>query len=351
MVTAIISFILFYFFALNADFIKSQKQKNNLLIIACFILALIAGFRNPYGWSDTAGYTASFQLFTNDLYNYTIDDRPWGYTEKGFYFLGVIVKTFTENPTIYFLFISCLTWVFLYKYFHKYCALPLIGLCVYIARFYSGRNMIQIRECLAIPIVLLASEHLVKREFWKFMIYVVIAYQFHRSALFAVPLYFLNWYHFKQKHIYWGIIASFAIAILWGGFIKNYVSGSDFFLNMARSYVQEDSNKAFGLGLTNPMIYYQTFLLLAFTFFENRFKNFKDYYFLRTAYFYCTAVLIVLCDFAVLSARLSTVYATLETLIIPAIILVFKKEERIFAALGILGVLLVFFYNNFKSYI
>lgn len=351
MITAIISFILFYLFALSADWIRSEKLKNRLLILACIALALIAGFRDPYGWSDTAGYTYAFQNFTTDIFNYSINDRPWGYTEKGFYFLGVIVKTFTDNPTVYFLFISGLTWVFLYKYFHKYCALPLIGLCVYIARFYSGRNMIQIRECLAIPIVLLASEHIVKREFWKFMIYVIIGYQFHRSALFAVPLYFLNWYDFKKKHIYWGILASFAIAILWGGFIKDYVSNSGFFLNMARSYVQEESDKAFGLGLANPMIYYQTFFLLAFTFFEKRFKGFQDYYFLRTAYFYCTVVLIVLCDFAVLSARLSTVYATLETLIIPATILVFKRNERIFAALGILGVLLVFFYNNFKSYI
>lgn len=351
MTTAIILFILFYFFALSADFIKSQKQKDNLLIIACFILALIAGFRNPNGWSDTAGYTVAFQYFTNDIFNYSFSDRPFGYTEKGFHFLGVIVKSFSDNPTVYFLFVSCLTWIFLYKYFHKYCALPLIGLCVYIARFYSGRNMIQIRECLAIPIVLLASEHLVKREFWKFMIYVIIGYQFHRSALFAVPLYFLNWFDFKKKHIYWGIFASFAFAFFFGDWVKNYVSNSQFFLNMASSYVQEDSEKAFGLGLTNPMIYYQTFFLLAFTFFEKRFKGFKDYYFLRTAYFYCTVVLIVLCNFAVLSARLSTVYATLETLIIPATILAFKKEERIFPALAILGVLLVFFYTNFKSYI
>lgn len=351
MVAAIISFILFYFFALSADWIRSEKLKNSLLILACIALALIAGFRNPNGWSDTAGYTVAFQYYTNDIFNYSFSDRPFGYTEKGFYFLGVIVKSFSDNPTVYFIFISCITWFFLYKYFRKYCALPFIGLCVYIARFYSGRNMIQIRECLAIPIVLLASEHIVKREFWKFLIYVVIGYQFHRSALFAVPLYFLNWYHFKQKHIYWGILASFAIAVLWGGLIKNYVSNSDFFLNMARSYVQEESDKAFGLGLANPMIYYQTFLLLAFTYFEKRFKGFQDYYFLRTAYFYCTVVLIVLCDFAVLSARLSTIYATIETLIIPSIILLFKKQERMFSALVILAVLLFFFYANFKNHI
>ena len=351
MTTALISFILFYFVALSADFIKSQKQKDNLLILSCFVLALLAGFRDPYGWSDTAGYTVAFQYYTNDLYNYSISERPFGYVEKGFYFLGVIVRTFTDNPTVYFLFISVITWFFLYKYFHKYCALPLIGLCVYIARFYSGRNMIQIRECLAIPIILLASEHIVKRQFWKFLIYVVIGYQFHRSAIFAVPLYFLNWFDFKKKHIYWGIFASFVFALLFGEWMKNYVSNSQFFLNMARSYVQEDSDKAFGYGLANPMIYYQTFLLLAFTFFENRFKNFKDYYFLRTAYFYCTVVLIVLCDFAVLSARLSTVYATLETLIIPVILLVFKKQERMFPALIILGVLVVFFYENFKSHL
>jgi len=350
MVTAITAFVLFYFFALSADF-NSRKQKVQFLQIACVVLALIAGFRDPNWWSDTIGYNFCFTNATNNIFEYSFSDRPVGYTEKGFYFLGVIVKTFTDNPTVYFLFISGLTWIFLYKYFHKYCALPLIGLCVYIARFYSGRNMIQIRECLAIPIVLLASEHLVKREFWKFMIYVVIGYQFHRSALFAVPLYFLNWYDFKKKHIYWGLFASFAFALVFGTWMKNFVSTSQFFLSMAQSYVSQSSNKAFGFGLANPMIYYQTFLLLIFTYFEDRFKGFKDYYFLRTAYFYSTVVLIILCDFAVLSARLSTVYATFETLIIPVILLVFKKQERIFAALGILAVMLVFFYTNFKSYI
>lgn len=343
-------FILFYIFAAIVDQSSSLHKKRELLALSCFVLVLLAGFRNPFAWSDAAGYMFAFQQKTNDLFTFSFNDKPFGYTEFGFYFLGVIVKTFSDNYTVYFLFVAGLTWLLYFRYYKKYCLLPLMGITVYVARFYLGRDFMQIRECLAIPIVLLASKYLIERKFWMFILFIAIAYQFHHSALFGVPLYFLYWFHFKQKHIYWGLAIAYLIAVFLGPNIKEYVQSSDFFNNMAYSYVREGSEKAFAAGIGNPMIYYQSFLLLTFTFFEKRFKSIPDYYFLRTAYFYSTIVLIILCDFAVLSARLSTIYATIETIIIPSIIWVFDKKERLFPTIIIGAVLSTFFYLNYNPH-
>ena len=77
-------------------------------------------------------------------------------SEKGFFYLSVFLKTIRDGVTFYLLAISVLSFFLLYKFDKKYCIFPLIALCIYLARFGVGRNFMQIRAGLAIPIVLLS---------------------------------------------------------------------------------------------------------------------------------------------------------------------------------------------------
>lgn len=135
-------FVILYLFAVACEQLKNKKY--GVLAALCFILSIFPGLRS-LSWDDTGVYVYNFLFNTPTIFDYSFTEEQTGFSEKGFFFLGVIVKTFTDNYPAYLLFVSFITFIFLYKDFKQYSIFPLVGLCTYTARFYSGRNFIQIR--------------------------------------------------------------------------------------------------------------------------------------------------------------------------------------------------------------
>lgn len=342
-----VAYVVFYLFSMAADG-QNKKTRSAILMLSCVVLAYLAGTRNPYLWADTPVYYDDFVL-ANDIFHYSLLDRPNGYVEGGYHFMVVIIKTFTDNPTVYFMVISLLTFFFLYKSLHRYSIYPMLGLCIYISRFMIGRNMMQIRSCIAIVIIISFTYLVREKKWWAYFFVLLLCYNLHHSTIVAAPLLLLSvrGYHISKKQIYYGLLISFVIAQYFGGFVKAWVTSSDYIMNMADSYLQEGSEKAFSNDLTNPVIWFQTIVLLIFTYYEDRFKKLTDYYYIyRNAYFMSTVMLIVLCQYAVVAARTSTLFATFECMIIPFFLTLFKKNERSvpYAIIGA-GLILLFILN------
>lgn len=345
----IIGFVLFFIFAIFVDLSKIAKQtKGRLLFVTLGAIALMVGFREPRIWNDSMVYLVSFQN-ASTLETLSLTDVPIGYSEFGFYLIGVILKTIVDNSVIYFVFISALTFFFLYCFLKEYCLFPLIGLCIYMGRFLVGRNMMQIRAALAIAIILLATKYVTEKKLWKFLLVVVIGYCIHHSMLLVIPLYFISKIKIKKIHIVLGLCVAFVVAGYFSSTIIGLMRGSDFVNEMAVSYVQEGGRFAYSSSLANPMIYYQSLVLLIFTFFENQLSRYTPHYYtIRNAYFFSTILLIVLCSFAIVAARTSTIFATYEIIIIPLFILLFNKQNRFLPILIILVLFSIFFALNWK---
>ncbi len=329
-------FVLFYVFALYAESL-SHKRKILLLGLSCIVLAVGTGMRDTMIWPDTGVYVDSFLFYTNPLRQFSLDDRPWGYSEMGFYYIGVLVKTFTDNVTLYLIVVSALTFLFLYKGLQRYAVYPILGLCAYLARFFVGRNLIQIRAGLAYAIIILGVQYITKRDWKRYFALVLIAFFFHRSAIIAIPLYFISYIDFKKWHVVLVIAIAFIIGGFFTGILQGYIVDTSQDLDIATTYTQESYMEE-AQGLRNPMIYFQTFLLFAFTFNEKRLSNVvPHYYTIRTAYMYSTFILIAFSMFAVLSGRTSTMFATLEFVVIPSLVYMFNKRNRwmAFIAMGI----------------
>lgn len=342
----IVAYIFFYLFALFAEQLKST-DKRNILILTCVVLAFIAGFRNPDYWADTGVYVSSFLNYTKPLSEWSQSDQPFGYDEYGFYFLGVIFKTFSSNATAYLTFIAALSFIFMYKDFRRYCYYPLFGVCAYISRFYFARNFIQIRAGLSYAIILWAVQYITRKDWKRYFLWVYIAYLFHHSAILAVPLYFLCMVKVKRWHIAFGI----GIAFLLGGVFTEQVRGlvADYADDVVTTYVQEEYQREW--GLTNPVIYFQLAILYFYTRYEHKLKSTSvDYYTMRTAYFYSTFILISLSMYTALSGRTSSMFSTLEMAIIPPIINTFYKDARWIAYIGMGAVFAALFYMNYYGH-
>ena len=271
-----------------------------------------------------------FHFFqTPSLFDLTADNHPYGFSEMGFYYLGAIIKIFTNNSTVYFTVVSAITFFFLYKSFDKYSIYPMFAVAVYLARFYTGRNMTQIRAALAIAFIVYFTFLILKRKWWKYFLVVVIAYFFHKSAMIAIPLLLLRDFKIKSNYIYIGIAISLIIGGAFGGIVKSWVQANEFMMEQGGSYMQEGSDKAFSNTIANPVIWYQIFILFAYTFYENKLKDLSPYYYImRNGYFYCTCILIIMCQFAIVAARTSTIFATFEIAMVPMLINMWGKKER-----------------------
>ena len=338
-------FILFYLFAIYAESF-SPKRKEQFLVITCVILAVGAGFRDQVIWPDTDGYSLQFREFTPSLGNYKTGDKPYGYSELGFYFIGVIVKTFTTSSIVYLTTVSALTFLFLFFIFKKYSLYPLLGISAYLARFFIGRNLIQIRSGLAYAIILLGIQYITVRDWKRYFGLVLIAYFFHHSAIIAIPLYFISYIDFRK----WQVVVVLLLAFIVGGFftdvLQNYIIDTSQDLDIATTYTQ-DVYVEEAKGLANPLIYLQSFLLLAYTFSESRLKHIvPHYYTIRTAYLYSTFILTAFSMFTALSGRTSTLFATLEFVIIPSLVFIFDRRIRWVAYIGMGVALTILMYIN-----
>lgn len=339
-------YITLYLVALYCESLQPRYKRYWLMAI-CIVLTFLAGTRD-YSWNDTLIYVDSFRLYTPSLAELTQFSEPYGYAEMGFYYIGVVVKTITSSVTIYFTVIAALSFFFLYKAFDKYCLYPLFGVCAYISRFYLGRNFIQIRAGLSYAIILLAVQYITNKDWKRYFAWVFVAYLFHHSAIIAVPLYFLCMIDIKKRHIVIGTVIAFIIAGFYSNIVRSLVADSASDLSV-ETYVTEDFQREW--GLSNPMIYFQTFLLMVYTFTEDRMRMTTSHYFtIRNAYFYSTVILITLSCYTALSGRVSSQFATLEMVIIPSIAYSFMKKDRWIAYLGMGAVLTAIFYLNYYGH-
>ena len=326
LILILFSFILYYFLSVYYFETLKGNNKKRFLVLTLAVVAVIIGIRNPQSWSDTAGYYMEFMEIVKPLSETSAYDKPVNYGEMGFYYIGVICKTFSNSPTFYFIVVSALSMLFLYFGIKKYSIFPFIALYVYLGRF-IGRNTIQIRSAIAIAIVIWGTVYVTKRKLWKYLLVVYIASRFHTSAYLAFPLYFMGYVNVKKWHVYVGILFALLIAIVFGGAIHEMLSESDLANEWARSYVEEDSEKAYSNSLSNPVIWYQIVILFMWTAFEKRLSLMTEHYYtIRNAYFYSTVLLIVLYQFAILAGRTSTVFATYEMLMVPLFPLLFKSN-------------------------
>lgn len=340
-------YVAFYLFALYAEGLQPRIKRYWLMAI-CLVLAFLAGTRDPNSWADTGVYVESFLDYTPTISDLTQYSQPFGYVEMGFYYIGVVVKSFTSNIIIYFFVVASLSLFFLYKALEKYCLYPILGVCVYISRFYLSRNLMQIRAGLSYAIILVAVQYITKRDWKRYFAWVFVAYLFHHSAIIAVPLYFLCILDIKKKHIVMGLGMTFVIAAFFSNVVRSMVADNASDLSVD-TYVTEEYQRDWGLA--NPMIYFQTFLLLVYTFTENRMRlTTLHYQTIRNAYFYSTLILITLSCYTALSGRVSSQFATLEMVIIPSIAYSFAKKDRWIAYLVMGAALTAIFYLNYYGH-
>lgn len=305
----VVIFIILLIFALLDDLIS----KNLFVYLSGILLIIIAAFRGLNVGPDTPVYYQNYEgVISNNF--------EWGYT--------LIEKVFNifHLPWIVFsLFIALLIICILIKQYKLMVSSVGLALLYYYSRFYINRDLNQIRSALAAIIILISFKYIVDHSFWKFVLVILIAQSIHSGAVIGLILYplFNMMVKCNRKKLFKVYLLSLVLAgILSFGIGKLLLNVN---INSVQTYLTNSVYLQGGKGLLNPVIILQVLISCTAVFLYSRKEQHFNYDEVALLTYMCsTIILILLSQYYTLAGRFSTLFATVE----PVILLQISKNIK-----------------------
>ena len=179
----IIYFIYLGTFCLCSFFdFKSDKYLRQFSILSIFFFSIIfIGLRFHTG-SDWYGYIRYYNSVDWQNNQYGI----------GFQILNIFCKRFFDDYYAVQFFASLF---FIYSVFHFYlknAKYPILGIIISISLYFNDIYMSQVRQSIAIGIILLFSDFIFQKKFLLFLFGIILGLSFHITAIIALPIYFFR---------------------------------------------------------------------------------------------------------------------------------------------------------------
>lgn len=207
--------------------------------IAMFIFM---AFRSSRVGTDTLGYINSFKKASRFSFSNTIEIFK---EKEPFYNLfESIVRTFTDNYTVFFIIISIFVMLSVCRFIYKYSSNPTMSFIAYMSMAYFAFNLAGIRQTIAIGLLLYAMDAMLEKKTLKALVLVGVASLFHISSLigiFIIIIYFLP-------------LNFFYVAVCTAASIFMYVSGNTFWKKVVEIVWSDERRYKEEFGGTSTLV-------------------------------------------------------------------------------------------------
>lgn len=173
---------IYLLFLIVVIFFSGNGREKNILLIPVTILSAFVGLRGAVSGYDYHVY--------GYFYNLGYGENPYGY-EKLFLYLKDLFRFLGADYNIFILALGMFFVFGTYYIFIKYSANPTICFFIYLSTFFFWHNYNILRNFIGIIIFYMALDFVLKKKIWKYMLAVVVAFNFHKTAIILFPLYFL----------------------------------------------------------------------------------------------------------------------------------------------------------------
>jgi hypothetical protein len=202
----------------------------------------------------------------------------------------------------------------------------------------------QIRQGIALGIVLWSLNYLLNRNLIKFSLVIVAAALFHVSALLFFPVYFLVNYKFNKTYLFVILVISYIIGnIDFKHILTGFLASLPWFISWKLAYYLSIESR---IGLTFSA-FFRILIVLLYMYIEKDIQsdsNFKNTVF--NLYYVGVIFYLALNSLPQIAGRGSNYYQEFEILLIPLIITGFKKTYFLKFAF----VFFIFFYSFWGLY-
>jgi hypothetical protein len=262
--------IFFIFSIIDLAKVQGKKYFRPLLLI---LIIVFAGLRYNTG-EDYTGYS---KFFEGNL------DSNW---EPGYVLLNKIFKYLFGNYYVMQFTITFFICTVIYNFIEKYSSYKTISLFIFVSACTKYFLMGAVRHSIAVTIVVLSIKFIFNRKFLSFLLVILLASCFHISAIFAIPLYFLN-RRFNKILLIVMMILSILISSKTRILLITFISLIGPFLPgrmsyLAKVYLNSDLIYFSAIRSISTYSYVLTIMAIILLLVVDRNKEDKKYFFLNT---------------------------------------------------------------------
>lgn len=167
------------------------KPKNIFAFLSFLPLFLVGALRYMVG-VDYHSYTYIFE---------SVNAGGSTHTEIGYRMLNLIVGAFTDDPQWIYAVTSLITLSLIVYGCYKYSKNPAMSLFLFITAGYVFSSFNILRQYIAIALVFASLKLIKEGRFFPFLLVILLAATFHKTAVIMIPLYFLLRLRLKQSYM------------------------------------------------------------------------------------------------------------------------------------------------------
>lgn len=230
----IITLFVASFFALVAQNNKTRLKNNNcgsktilkyqlFVAFTAIVLIFVAGFRYRVG-ADYMNYALGYEQV-----KVTFWDSLKTFDEPGYKFLTIIGSWFYDDYASMFFTIALFTIGLNIRTISKYSDDFYFAILLYILIGAWHGSFGAMRQYAASAILFAGHHYIYEKKFWHFLLTVVFAFLFHRTAIVFVVVYFIAKDYISIKSVFWMIIIGITAALSLDKVfeIMSYFKGTD----------------------------------------------------------------------------------------------------------------------------
>jgi len=264
------------------DFNKIVKGMNLYYYIVLVVFILTAGLRYRIGL-DTIRYMNHFQDMPT-LFNVSFDDYNETKFSAIYYSLALISKTIHPSFVFFQILHAIILNSVVFYFIKKNTRYIFSGALLYYLFCFTNFNFEVLRESIAIVFFLLSVKSLLRRNWIKYYLFVLLAFLSHPSAilLFFIP-FFIHLRMTKLVYIYMGGVFLFSLMISdYVTPIFELISITDSLSEKADRYLDSElMGQVFNInGLIKNFIIFIFFPLISMSFLKRKFSFESKYEFL-----------------------------------------------------------------------
>lgn len=209
-------YLFVYIVALVAFFILAKPSRSSGMFLSLFFLYVVIfiGLGDMIGGYDRYIYGEMFDLVADELRGSrdmeTMMSTVQG-NEYGYFAWEYVVAHVTSNRYVFILLSTLLMYVLYFIAFRTCIENYPVATLMFLGLFYYF-TMTYFRQVLACGFIWIGIKYVWERKFIKFMLFLVLAYSFHSSALIFFPFYFVP----IRKYSYTVVISVMIVALLLG---------------------------------------------------------------------------------------------------------------------------------------
>lgn len=213
-------------------------------VLTIFLPSIFAGLRYGIG-TDFFSYRESFYRIT--IFNENIN------TEYLYLLINKVIGYLNLDFNCVLFICSFVTTLFIYLTLRDYKSVLNVGLGIFIYMLlYYQVSFNAIRQIMALSVLLFSVRYIFRRKFFHFLVMVIIAMGFHKTAFIYIPLYFLYWLYGSNKYRVLKLLSYTSLVIIMMNFssiLYPILSKYDAFSYYAESYLKSNIDFNLGIGI------------------------------------------------------------------------------------------------------